>query len=115
MVFDLHTGRYQARWADSATAIRGRRRERAQPPNWPAWATAQVELAAEVAEQVSSGDGHPVLAAELYRRWFNPVVGDCGPLGRPLAGVYRTAHAGNGTRLRRDDMWVVDRFDVVGR
>jgi hypothetical protein len=116
MAFDVHTRQIRASWPSAAASIGGRRSGRPpRAPEWPAWATPQLEHAAHIAEQVSSGDGHPVLAAELYRRWFNPVIGRGAQLTRPLAGVYRAAHASSGIRVQRDDMWVVDRHDVVGR
>jgi hypothetical protein len=34
---------------------------------------------------------------------------------RPLAGHYRTAHAGSASRIDVDGMWIVARQDVVGR
>ncbi|MDT4938392.1 MAG: hypothetical protein QOG80_2063 [Pseudonocardiales bacterium] len=115
MAYDMHTGQFRTR-QDALAPIGGRRSGRPpRPADWPEWAVAQLLRAAEIAEVVASCDGHPVLAAELYRRWFNPVVGPGAPLARPLAGVYRTAHAGNGTRMRRDEVWVIDRHDVVGR
>jgi len=116
MAFDVHTGQFRTSWSRAAASLGGRRRSR--PPrasDWPAWAMPQLEQAAELAEHVSTVDGHPVLAAELYRRWFNPVIGHGAKLGRPLAGVYRAAHASSGIRVQRDDMWVVERHDVVGR
>jgi len=116
MAFDVHTRQLRGSWSLAAASIGGRRGSR--PPRaaeWADWAKPQIRLAAEIAEQLSAGDGHPVLAGELYRRWFNPVVGRGAQFARPLAGVYRAAHANSGVRLRRDDMWVVDRHDVVGR
>jgi hypothetical protein len=67
-------------------------------------------LATDLAAQ-----SHLVLAAELYRRWFNPVIGSGAPVGRPLAGIYRAAHSGSAARLERDGIAVIDRNDVVGR
>jgi hypothetical protein len=80
--------------------------------SWPEWAvpqlTAAVALAATAADRTS-------VAALLYRNWFNPVVGDTWglPTRTPLAGLYRAAHAGSGTRVRRGDLMVVARQDVL--
>jgi hypothetical protein len=51
----------------------------------------------------------------LYREWFNPVAGDVDdlPTQRPLAGVYRAAHAGSRTRTRSGGVSVVARHDVI--
>jgi HopA1 effector protein family len=79
---------------------------------WPPWARSQLERAVTVAE--SAADGMSA-AALLYREWFNPAVGDVSELValRPLAGVYRAAHAGSRTRVRSGDLSVVTRNDVV--
>lgn len=79
---------------------------------WPGWVLPQldaaVELSASVGDRIS-------LAGLLYRDWFNPISGDAAPppSQRPLAGVYRTAHAGSTTRLRRRGLSVVARNDVL--
>jgi hypothetical protein len=79
---------------------------------WPGWAvpqlTAAVALAATAADRMS-------VAALLYRNWFNPVAGDTRglPAGMPLAGMYRAAHAGSATRVRRGSLSVVARQDVL--
>jgi hypothetical protein len=69
---------------------------------------AAVALAASVSDRMS-------VATLLYREWFNPVAGDVATLPgqRPLVGVYRAAHAGSGTRVRRGGVSVVDRQDVI--
>jgi hypothetical protein len=116
MAFDVHTGQFRTSWSRAAASIGGRRGSR--PPRattWPDWAVPQLEQAADVAARVTSVNGHPVLAAELYRRWFNPVIGSGVTHRRALAGVYRAAHASSGVRVQRDEVWVVDRHDVVGR
>jgi hypothetical protein len=55
------------------------------------------------------------VAALLYRNWFSPVAGDTWglPAGTPLAGLYRSAHAGSATRLHRGSLSVVARQDVL--
>lgn len=85
---------------------------------WPAWARTQLLEAASLAQQVRSrGDGR-ALATELYRGWFSPSVGSALEFARswrPLAGTYRTAHAGSGSRILADGIALVDRHDAVGR
>jgi hypothetical protein len=116
MAFDVHTGAFRTEWTPVAAPIGGRRGPRPlRTSDWPEWAVPQLLQAASIADEVSGGDGHPVLAAELYRRWFNPVIGDGASVTRPLAGVYRAAHAGSPVRIQRDGAWLVDRNDVVGR
>jgi hypothetical protein len=115
MTFDVRTGQVLPDRAVEGRSNGGRRRARpSRPVEWPVWAVPQLTAAAELAEQVSA-DGHLVLASELYRRWFNPVVGPGAPSGRPLAGLYRAAHAGSASRVTRDGVVVIDRHDVVGR
>ena len=56
------------------------------------------------------------VASVLYREWFNPALlgADLRRGRRPLAGLYRAAHAGSGRRVREDGVMLVDRHDVVG-
>jgi hypothetical protein len=116
MAFDVHADTFCARRSGLAAPIGGRRGTRPpRPADWPDWAVPQLHRAASIAHELSTGDGHPVLAAELYRRWFNPMIGPGAEPGRPLAGVYRSAHAVSGERLLRAGSWVVQRNDVVGR
>jgi hypothetical protein len=79
---------------------------------WPAWASSQLEQAVVVA---SAAPDHVSVATLLYREWFNPIAGDVDVLRtqRPLAGIYRSAHAGSAARLRADGVSVVRRHDVV--
>lgn len=115
MAFDVHTGLVRPGRADARPSTGGR--HRAGPPrpdDWPDWAVPQLLDAARIAEQVAP-DGHLLLAAELYRRWFNPVVGSPAPAGRPLAGLYRAAHAGSSSKVERDGVSTIERYDVVGR
>jgi hypothetical protein len=84
---------------------------------WPGWAHTQLRSAVSVARRVDTRQ-RPVMATELYRRWFNPIVAPPVELGRPwlpLAGLYRSAHAGRASRVAADGMSVLDRHDVVGR
>jgi hypothetical protein len=55
------------------------------------------------------------VAALLYRNWFNPIVGDTRglPAGSPLAGLYRSAHAGSAAREQRGSLSVVARRDIL--
>jgi len=83
---------------------------------WPAWARAQLLEAVSLSEHVP-GHGR-ALATELYRAWYSPAV--CQPVEfgrswRPLIGIYRTAHAGSGSRILADGIALVDRHDAVGR
>jgi hypothetical protein len=79
---------------------------------WPGWAEEQLEravaLAATAGEQTS-------IAGLLYREWFSPVAGEVTALAadRPLAGLYRNAHAGSSGRRRQNGVSVVLRHDVI--
>jgi hypothetical protein len=79
---------------------------------WPTWARAQLDAAAAIAESASD---RMSVAGLLYREWFNPVAGDVDglPAHRPLAGLYRAAHAGSATRVRSGGVSVVGRHDVI--
>lgn len=80
---------------------------------WPGWARAQLDDAIAFAAMAERGGS----AMVLYREWFcAPVpVGACAVDSRPLAGVYRTAHAGTRRRTFADAVWTVARNDVLGR
>ncbi|HET6877217.1 MAG TPA: T3SS effector HopA1 family protein [Jatrophihabitans sp.] len=82
---------------------------------WPDWARPQLERAVEIAARVPLGDS---VAVTLYRQWFNPVVSGADVLRptriRPLAGLYRSAHAGSSTRVSSGGFTLVERHDVVG-
>ncbi|MFN2562489.1 MAG: T3SS effector HopA1 family protein [Jatrophihabitans sp.] len=79
---------------------------------WPTWAVPQLETAIELARPAID---RLSVAGLLYREWFNPVAGDLEPLRHtpPLAGIYRAAHAGSSARIRRDDLSVIRRHDVL--
>jgi hypothetical protein len=79
---------------------------------WPSWARPQLDAAVKIAE---STDDRISVASVLYREWFNPPAGDVAllPAQRPLAGLYRAAHAGSRTRVRRGGLSVVARHDVI--
>jgi hypothetical protein len=79
---------------------------------WPEWARTQLAGAVAVAELA---DDRMSVASLLYREWFNPVAGSVDLLAaqRPLAGLYRAAHAGSATRIRRGGVSVVARHDVI--
>src|SRR5436305_2098829 len=80
---------------------------------WPAWARPQLERAVGVAD---GADDSVSVASLLYREWFNPVVVAATPTTterRPLAGIYRAAHAGSRTRIRSGGVSVVGRRDVI--
>ncbi|PZS13656.1 MAG: hypothetical protein DLM57_16145 [Pseudonocardiales bacterium] len=85
---------------------------------WPAWARAQLLAAAALSERVPVRRQGQSLARELYGSWYSPVVGPSVEVGRPwrpLAGTYRAAHAGSGSRILADGIALVDRHDAVGR
>jgi hypothetical protein len=79
---------------------------------WPSWASDQLDAAVSIA---NSADDRISVAALLYREWFNPIASDAEvlPTQRPLAGLYRAAHAGSGTRVRSGGISVVARHDVI--
>jgi hypothetical protein len=88
---------------------------------WPVWARPQLRAAVTLAAQLGRHHTNRALATELYRDWYSPAVGrpletarTAGP-ARPLAGTYRAAHAGSGTRILADGIALVDRLDAVGR
>jgi hypothetical protein len=80
---------------------------------WPSWARPQLLRAVQLA--AASGERGRVESL-LYREWFNPAVAgvDLFRFRRPLAGMYRAAHAGTARRVRVNGMLLVDRHDVVG-
>jgi hypothetical protein len=89
---------------------------------WPVWARPQlldaVSLATRVRNHANATTHGTALASELYRGWYSPPFAgpaDCPPPDRPLAGIYRAAHAGSGTRIHAEGLAVVDRHDAVGR
>ncbi len=85
---------------------------------WPTWARPQLHAAVTLAAQVGRQHTHRALATELYRDWYSPAIGrsaDPARSARPLAGTYRSAHAGSGTRILADGIALVDRHDAVGR
>jgi hypothetical protein len=85
---------------------------------WPDWARPQLRHAIALAARIRARGQRIALAPELYRAWFNPTVGrqvEPGRPLRPLAGVYRSAHAGSGLRTIRDGLATVCRQDAIGR
>jgi hypothetical protein len=79
---------------------------------WPEWAIPQLGAAVTLADTAADGVS---VASLLYRNWFNKELADpCDPPAHvPLAGLYRAAHAGSRTRLRRGTLSVVARHDVL--
>ncbi len=83
--------------------------------DWPEWARNQLHSAAATAAAASASAS---LAALLYREWFTqPIAGvdlrrPRRPR-RPLAGVYRSAHAGSTHRRREHDVLTIARHDVI--
>lgn len=85
---------------------------------WPDWARLQLCDAVELATRAAAWPDRPALAPELYRSWFNPIVSSETAMGgpwRPLAGLYRGAHAGSAARILVDGVAILDRHDVIGR
>lgn len=85
---------------------------------WPAWARPQLLEAVTRKERICSRGRGQALATELYREWYSPVVGPPAEFRRtwrPLAGTYRAAHAGSGSRILADGIALVDRHDAIGR
>lgn len=83
---------------------------------WPGWALPQLRHAVRLAGRIESRQQRTAMAPELYRSWFNPVVGAPIAASRsPLAGMYRTAHAGSRKRVTTAGVTTVRRNDVVGR
>ena len=79
---------------------------------WPAWARPQLIRAVGIADRADDGIS---VSALLYREWFNPIAGDIDelPTQRPLAGLFRAAHAGSRTRVESGGVSVVARHDVI--
>jgi hypothetical protein len=80
---------------------------------WPAWARPQLVRAVGIANRA---DDRTSVSGLLYREWFNPVATanpDDLPTRRPLAGLYRAAHAGSRTRTRSGSVCVVARNDII--
>ncbi|HEV7203601.1 MAG TPA: T3SS effector HopA1 family protein [Jatrophihabitans sp.] len=80
---------------------------------WPGWARGQLLAAVDVAAAVPAGVG---AARTLYDEWFNPPIegGETRRSRRPLAGLFRAAHAGSSSRRASGELVVLDRHDVVG-
>jgi len=88
----------------------------ATPSRWPEWAELQLLDALDTVHRVQDRGERRHLAGALYRDWFSPPVGRVGEVirgGRPLAGTYRSAHAG--TVAQQGEIDVLRRHDVVGR
>ena len=84
---------------------------------WPAWARRQLELAVAVADDHRARRRPTTLAGELYHEWFTPPIVDVAPelFRRPLAGVYRHAHAGSARRVEDAELPTIERRDAIGR
>lgn len=78
---------------------------------WPTWAREQLDRAVTIA---GAATGHTSVARLLHREWFTARVVELRPVPRPLAGVYRSAHAGNALRSRRGELSVLGRYDLIG-
>lgn len=85
---------------------------------WASWARPQLRHAIELAARTRGRGQQVALGPELYRTWFNPIAScraDTSTAYRPLAGVYRNAHAGSRTRVLRDGVAMIERNDAIGR
>jgi hypothetical protein len=80
---------------------------------WPEWARPQLAEAIAIADAAPHDLG---LARLLYRQWFSPPAdeSDNATELRPLAGVFRAAHAGSRRRVRVGGVQMVNRFDLIG-
>jgi hypothetical protein len=89
----------------------------AEELTWPAWAQLQLDDAIEMGRAFARQRQSASLAGELYHRWFTPprVEIPAALLRRPLAGLYRSAHAGSTRRAADSDMSVIERRDAIGR
>jgi hypothetical protein len=85
---------------------------------WPDWAEPQLLDAVQIVRRARDRGERGHLAAALYRDWFCPSVGRAGEVlraGRPLAGLYRNAHAGSALRRQDPELDTLRRHDVIGR
>jgi hypothetical protein len=85
---------------------------RSADADWPDWAQGQLEQAVALAAAASAESR---LAALLYRNWFTPSIAtlDLRRARRPLAGVYRAAHAGAAQCRLTTDVVTIARHDVI--
>lgn len=101
----------------SGTSIAGRRPAAGSTTGdtaaglWPTWAREQLDRAVSIA---GAAAGHTSVARLLHREWFTARVAELRPVPRPLAGVYRSAHAGTALRCRRSGVSVLGRYDLIG-
>lgn len=88
-----------------------------EPADWPTWAHDQLIDAVELATEFQSQPRATTLAGELYHEWFTPPVVQTPRdlLRRPLAGLYRQAHAGSTRRVESGELPTIDRRDAIGR
>jgi hypothetical protein len=87
-----------------------------RPSAFPDWAVPQLDAAVAIVHRAQDSGERQHVAAVLHRDWFCPSVGRAGEVlraGRPLAGLYRSAHAGS-TRQRAGEVEIVRRHDVIG-
>jgi hypothetical protein len=84
---------------------------------WPVWARAELCEAIEIAREFRAVPRQTTLAGELYHEWFTPPVAETPPqlLRRPLAGLYRQAHAGSTRQNDLGEVPTIDRRDAIGR
>jgi hypothetical protein len=85
--------------------------------DWPEWARSELLEAIEIAAAFCAAPAQTTLAGELYHEWFTPPVVQTPPglLRRPLAGLYRQAHAGTTRRVDVGEVPTIERRDAIGR
>jgi len=85
--------------------------------DWPVWASQQLLGAVDIATSFRRAPQATTLAGELYHEWYTPPVVETPTelLRRPLAGLYRQAHAGSTRRFDDADIPTIDRRDAIGR
>src|SRR3954449_7004288 len=95
----------------------GQLRTESEATGWPKWASTQLLAAVDIATEFRGMPRPTTLAGELYHEWFTPPVVQTPTelLRRPLAGLYRQAHAGTARRLDDVDIPTIDRRDAIGR
>lgn len=99
------------------TTVAGRVAAATEPTEWPTWARVQLLTAIELAREFGAEPRATTLAGELYHEWFTPAVVETPRqlLRRPLAGLYRQAHAGTTRRIESDEVPTIERRDAIGR
>lgn len=85
---------------------------------WPSWAVPQLQAAVQVLARAQARHDRTPRAITLYRDWYAPITArpaDPALSSRPLAGLYRRAHAASAVHHRIDGVLITERHDVLGR